>query len=86
MGYFKTHRPGLLSPKPMTHIEYIFPHYFHKIYKFPLFKQKLINIFTLYFRSIGDFLITVFGFPYFDLDAFTPHALHAQDAPACRLR
>ena len=58
---------GINSPSQLC-ILHISP-YFYKIYKFTLFPQ----IFCL---------IYIFCIPYFDLDAFTFHALHVLDAPA----
>src|SRR6218665_390756 len=67
----------------MMHIAY--PLYFHKIYKFPLsYFRKFIN-FPLFLSNVRLFcLICVFFFPYFDLDAFMPQALHSLDAPVWR--
>src|SRR6218665_3847571 len=60
---------GAIPPKPIMHI--VYSPYFHKIYKSPP-----------HFRSIYVLLLNLcfFGFPYFDHDAFTHHALHVLNA------
>jgi len=59
------------------------PLYPQNLKNFPLFPQSLkipqFSVDLLFFS-----LISVFFRPtYFDHDAFTHHAIHAQDAPVC---